>query len=110
MSYYPINLDKIRNLKFDMRAINRIEKKYGKPLMKIEGMQDGMLTMDETATIIWAGLAHEDKELTPDKVMDLIDEHSNLRDVSKEMWTALNEVFKSEEDEKEEEVVDEKNE
>jgi hypothetical protein len=110
MSYFPIKLDKIRNLKFDMRAINRIEKKYGRPLMKIEGMQDGMLTMDETATIVWAGLAHEDKELTPDKVMDLIDEHSNLRDVSKEMWTALNEVFKNDEKEEAEEEANEKNE
>jgi hypothetical protein len=107
MSYFPIKLDKIRNLKFDMRAINRIEKKYGKPLMKIEGMQDGMLTMDETATIIWAGLAHEDKELTPDKVMDLIDDHSNLRDVSKEMWKALNSAFGADE---ETEVTEEKNE
>ena len=68
--------------------------------------------MDETATIIWAGLVHEDKNLTPNKVMDLIDEHSNLMDVSKEMWTALNEVFKSDEgeEEEEEEVIDEKNE
>lgn len=110
MSYYPIKLDKMRNLRFNMRAIDRIEKKCGKPLMKIEGITDGMLTMDETATIIWAGLAHEDKELTPDKIMDLIDEHSTLGEVTKEMWTALNEVFKSDEDEKEKKVADEKNE
>lgn len=109
MSYFPIKLDKMRNLKFNMRAIDFIEKKYGKPLMQIEGMQNGLLTMDKTATIVCAGLLHEDKELTPDKVMDLIDEHSCLRDASKEMWTALNEVFKSDEDE-EEEVVDGKNE
>lgn len=93
MSYYPIKLDKIRNLKFGMRAIDRIEKKYSKPIMEIEGIQDGLLTMDQTATIIWAGLAHEDNELTSEIVMDLIDEHSNIPEISKEMWKALNSVF-----------------
>ena len=39
------------------------------------------LTMEDTATIIWAGLVHEDKDLTPDKVMDLIDNKGNLQDV-----------------------------
>lgn len=96
MSCYPIKLDKIRNLKYNMRAIDLIEKKYGKPLMAIEGVQDGLLTMDKTATIIWAGLYHEDKELTPEKVMDLIDEHSSLPKTSKVMWEALNSVFESE--------------
>nr|WP_312578220.1 hypothetical protein [Sedimentibacter sp.] len=97
MSYYPIKLDKVRNLKFGMRAIDRIEKKYGKPIMEIEGMQNGLLTMDQTATIIWAGLAHEDNTLTPETVMDLIDEHSSIPETSKEMWKALNSVFGAEE-------------
>ncbi|KAF5047422.1 hypothetical protein DSECCO2_460530 [anaerobic digester metagenome] len=110
MSYYPIKLDKERNLKFGMRAIDRIEKKYGKPMMEIEGLQDGLLTMEKTATIIWAGLVHEDNTLTPEIVMDLIDEYSSIPEVTKEMWKALNSVFGAEEVEKAEEVVEEKNE
>lgn len=93
MSYYPIKLDKVRNLKYNMRAIDAIEKKFKKPVMKIEGMQDGALSMNEYATLIWAGLVHEDNNLTPDKVMDLIDEHSSIRAISQEMWKAFNEVF-----------------
>lgn len=100
MSYYPIELDKTRNLKFGMRAIDLVEKKFGKPIMAIEGIQDGVLSMEEYATLIWAGLAHEDKELTPDKVMDLIDEHSSLMKVTQDLWKALNEVFAVEEDKK----------
>lgn len=107
MSYYPVKLDKIRNLQYNMRAINLIEKSLGKPMMKIEGMSDGSLTMNEYAVIIWAGLAHEDKDLTPDKVIELIDKHSSLKKISKEMWKALNEVFA---DDEEIEETEEKNE
>lgn len=100
MSYYPIELDKVRNLKYGMRAIDLIEKKFGCPVMAKEGMMDGVLTMEEYATLIWAGLVHEDKELTPDKVMDLIDEYSSLTKVTQDLWKALNEVFAVEEDKK----------
>lgn len=103
MSYFPIKLDKVRNLKFGMRAFDRIEKKYGKPIMEIDGMQNGILTMDQTATMVWAGLAHEDSELTPEIVMDLIDEYSSIPEASKEMWKALNSVFGAEESEETEE-------
>jgi len=93
MSLYPIKLDRERNLKFGMKAIDLIEKKYGKPIMEIDGMGDGKLTMEQYATMIWAGLVHEDKELSPEKVMDLIDEYSSLPKASKEMWKALNSTF-----------------
>lgn len=98
MSYTPIKLDKNRNLKYGMKAISLIEKKFDKPIMAIEGIQNGMLTMDEYATLIWAGLVHEDKDLTPEAVMDLVDEYSSLREVSKDMWKALNDVFENDEE------------
>ena len=58
------------------------------------------LTMEDSATIIWAGLCHEDSELTPDKVMDLIDDHSSLQDVMTAVGEAMTEAFgdSSEED------------
>lgn len=86
MSYCPIQLDKSRNFRYGMKAISLIEKKFKKPVGKID--MDS-LTMEETAIIIWAGLQHEDSNLTPDKVMDLIDEYSNLPTVMK----AMNEAF-----------------
>ena len=75
MSYYPIQLDKVRNFKYGMKALSLVEKKFKKPINKVD--MDNM-TMEEAAILIWAGLTHEDKSLTPDKVMDLVDEHSNL--------------------------------
>jgi len=101
MSYYPIKLDKVRNFRYGMRAIDLIEKKYGKPIMEIDGISDGKITMEDYATLMWAGLVHEDKELTPERVMDLVDEYSNIREVSKVMWKALNDVFRADEEETE---------
>lgn len=90
MSYVPIKLDKVRNFRYGMKAISLIEKKFKKPISKID--YDN-LTMEDAAVIIWAGLVHEDKNLTPDKVMDLVDEYSNLVEVMAEAMKAINEAF-----------------
>ena len=88
--FYPIKLDRERSFKYNMRTLSNIEKKFGKPLMQIPGMTDGQLTMADYATVMCEGLKHEDPDLTPDKVMDLIDEHSDLATVAEVMWQALN--------------------
>lgn len=90
MSYYPIQLDKVRNFRYGMKAISLIEKKFKKPISKID-MEN--LTMEEAAIMIWAGLQHEDRDLTPDKVMDLVDEHSNLQTVIETMGEAFQGAF-----------------
>ena len=90
MSFYPIQLDKMRNFKYGMKALHLIEKKLGKPIAKID-MEN--LTMEDAATLIWAGLQHEDKDLTPDKVMDLVDEYSSLPAVMQAMGEAFAAAF-----------------
>lgn len=98
MSYYPIELDKERSFKFGMKAIDRIEKKFKKPITSI---QMGELTMQDYAVLFHAGLIHEDKELTPDEVMNLVDEYSTMGKVSKVMWEAFNESLKTGDEEEE---------
>lgn len=93
--YTPITLDKVRNFRFGMKAVHLIEKKLGVAVSKLDLDE---LTMEQTATIMWAGLFHEDKELTPDKIMDLIDDHSNLTDALKVMAEAFAEGFNGGED------------
>jgi len=88
--YTPVELDKIRNFRYGMKAISVIEKKMKINVAKIDFEN---LSMEDTATIIWAGLVHEDSKLTPDKVMDLIDEHSNIKDVMVIMGEAFNGAF-----------------
>jgi len=88
--YYPIQLDKMRNFRYGMKAISLIEKKLGKPIGKID-LEN--LTMEDAAVMIWAGLVHEDKDLTPEKVMDLVDEYSDVQTVLTAMGEAFQGVF-----------------
>lgn len=88
--YHPIKLDKMRNFKYGMKAIHLIEKKLNQPISKIDLNN---LTMEDAAILIWAGLVHEDKELTPEKVMDLVDDYSTLPAVMEEMSKAFTEAF-----------------
>ncbi|MCF0149148.1 MAG: hypothetical protein HUJ77_12225 [Clostridium sp.] len=99
--FVPIELDKTRNFRYGMKAIAYIEDKLNISISKID-LTD--LTMKDTAIIICAGLIHEDKELTPDKVMDLIDDKDNLFDVIKAMEKALTASFNGNE-----KVIEEKN-
>jgi hypothetical protein len=87
---YPIKLDKDRQFKYGMRAISLVEKKFKKPISQVD-MNN--LTMEETATLIWAGLAHEDKDLTSDRVMTLVDDYSNITEVLKLAGEALQGAF-----------------
>lgn len=90
MSYYPIKLDKVRNFRYGMKAISLIEKQLKKPISKID-LEN--LTMEDAAVMIWAGLVHEDKDLTPDKVMDLVDEYSDITTVLQAMGEAFRSAF-----------------
>jgi hypothetical protein len=88
--YTVFNLDKARNLRYGMKAISLIEKTLNTNIMKLE--LDN-LSITETAVMIWAGLVHEDKELTVDSVMDLIDDNSNLTEAMEIMAKALTSSF-----------------
>ena len=90
MSYYPVQLDKSRNFKYGMKAISLVEKKFKKNMSKID-MND--LTMEEMAILMWAGLVHEERALTPEKVMDLVDEYSSVTVVATLMGEAITEAF-----------------
>lgn len=95
--YTPVKLDRTRNFRYGMKAMSAIEKTLNTNISKLDFDN---LTMEATATIIWAGLMHEDKDLTVEKVMDLIDEHSSIPVVIEAMGKAFNEAFGSTNEEK----------
>jgi len=80
-----IVLDKERHLKFGIRAMRAFEKETGKNLLKAQTTE---LTATEISVLLWACLLHEDKELTLDTAIDLIDKHSNLGDIAKKLAEA----------------------
>lgn len=96
MTGVKIKLDKERTLRFTTKAIAAFERKIGKPFSKIDDFDD--LYLDEKLSLIWAGLLHEDKDLTVDGVFDLIDDHSDIFTVMESIGEALEMAFSSEEE------------
>ena len=86
MNLVPIKLDKTRNLKMGFKAISIVEDAFNKPMSQVNFE---LLTIKELATIIYSGLVWEDKELSVDRVLDLIDEHGDMEDISKALAKAI---------------------
>jgi hypothetical protein len=67
---FVLELDRPRKLKFGFKAIRLIREKFGD--REISDLMN--MKVDEMSTIAWAGLIHEDPELTVEKVEGLLDE------------------------------------
>lgn len=92
-NFVEYKLDKTRNIKLGMVALSKIKQKLGKSINKIDLEND--MDFYEVAVILWAGLVHEDKELTPELLMELIDEHSDIQSALEKMGEAMTEAFGS---------------
>ncbi|MDS1030966.1 hypothetical protein RDV78_11040 [Bacillota bacterium LX-D] len=68
-----IELDRLRNLRYGMNALVKIEEMVGRPISKLD-LEN--ISIKDLRTIIYAGLFHEDKNLSSEKVGELIDEFS----------------------------------
>lgn len=90
--YTSIQLDKVRNFRYGMKAMASIEDQLGQSVTSLDLEK---LTIRQTATIIWAGLVWEDKDLTVDALMDIVDEHSNMPAVLEAMTKAFSAGFGS---------------
>lgn len=88
--YMPFQLDKMRNFRYGMKALELIEDTLGMPISKVDF---NSLTMKQLKVVIWAGLVHEDQSLKPDDVFELIDEYSDLDTVTGSMAKAIEEAF-----------------
>lgn len=91
--YTEYKLDKTRNLRLGMVALNKVKDKLGMSISKIDFTGD--VDFYAVAVILWAGMVHEDSELTPDKVMELVDEHSDIPTALKVMGEIMQEAFGS---------------
>ena len=85
-----IDLDKARNLRYGLNALVRIEELTGKGITELNLER---ITMKDLRTILYAGLCHEDSELTVEKVGELIDEYSDITTVASKLGEAFNIAF-----------------
>lgn len=73
-----IQLDKERHLRFNLKAMIAFQHQTGKNILKGLSFKD--LDLEEFAAFLWACLIHEDKELSYDDVLNMVD-FSNLEAV-----------------------------
>ncbi|MBC9786294.1 hypothetical protein H1S01_17690 [Heliobacterium chlorum] len=65
-----IVLDKPRKLRYTLNALAEIEDKLGVSVTELNGANLGMKAI---RTFLWAGLAHEDEDLTEREVGEMVD-------------------------------------
>lgn len=96
MNYLPIQLDKTRNFLMGFRGLQIFKKITGKSLAKFDYENEDI--EDYLPVIFYAGLAHEDKELTLEKTTELIDEHLGIKGALDLLPQIIEETFGGGED------------
>lgn len=69
-----IKLDKERHVRLTLKGMIEFQRLTGKNLLKGFTLKD--LTLEDMAALMWACLIHEDKELTYDDVLCMIDSNN----------------------------------
>lgn len=85
--FVEVQLDKKRHFRYTMNALEIIEDELG---FGLHEMEDKQLKMREIKLIMWAGLIHEDPDLTLYQVGDMIDT-DNMKYVQEQMGKAFEE-------------------
>lgn len=85
-----VTLDKDRHLRLSLKGMIEFEKLTGRNLLKGFTIKD--LTLEDSAALVFACLIHEDKELTFDDVLCMID-ISNLKTVMDAVSKCLEQGF-----------------
>jgi hypothetical protein len=91
-----IDLDKPRELKFDLRAIKDLEANMnGQPLGAIV-QQLAQIGVTAIVMALWAGLKHEDRSLTPSLVTKMLEQYiaegKSLRTLGRALNDAIDET------------------
>ena len=91
LAYIDITLDKPRRLKYGIRDFRDLERVMGKPVGDV--LADfAKLGAESLAIICWAGLKHEDRQITPERAADLIDAYLGSGHDVADLRGAINEA------------------
>ena len=93
MEYVQVKLDKVRNLRLAYKAQKIIENMTGKGMDEVVSR---IPTTSEQGIMLYAGLVHEDKELTLDIVEDLIDQHLSAKELADVLGKAIEVAYRKE--------------
>jgi len=94
----PIKLDKERNLKFGFAAMMALEKELkGKSFFEIVKEIQNKPTITLMVHLVWAGLIHEEKSLTVERVTKILD-NSDFEDLIGKINEAVGLSLKEDDD------------
>ena len=82
----PITLDKERTLLYDFNAFIELEEIYGDINKAFKGLEQ--MKMRPIRDMIWAGLIHEDENLTPKQVGKMLN-MANMQEIAAKIVEAL---------------------
>ena len=91
MNYTIIDYDKVRQLKFTVKAFVDFESLSKKTVMSVlAGLEEQSISFLDTVNLLWAGLKEEDKELTPSDIAEILEEVlSSEKKKMSDIWTDL---------------------
>lgn len=89
--YITIELDKPRKLRLTTNALCELEDKLDKPINEV--LIEGASGLRTVRAFLWAGLLHEDPDLTIAEAGDLIDLKDNLPYVQQKVTEAVDSAF-----------------
>jgi len=87
-----INLDKPRNLIFDLNAFEELENIYGDLDTAFKSFQVEKKRIKNVKNFLFAGLVHEDESLTPTLVGSMIG-YNNLMEITNQIWEAITQAL-----------------
>jgi hypothetical protein len=80
-----VKLDKQRKLKYTFNALCELEDALGRPLLEIRNN----FRVKDLRALVWAGLLHENPDLTLEEAGRLLDEAPSLEDVGDAVMMAV---------------------
>lgn len=83
-----VSLDKERNLIYDLNAFEELENIYGDLDTALKAFQEDKKKILHIKNFLFAGLVHEDLELSPKKVGEMIG-YSNITYTVDLIWNAI---------------------
>jgi hypothetical protein len=94
--YTAVKLEKTRNILLGFQALRLFKKMTGKSLSKLDYEQEDM--EDYIPAIFYCGLVHEDKELTLETTIELIDKNLGIKGALELLPAIIEDAFGKGED------------
>ena len=92
--YTDIVLDKPRRLRFDIPAVRDLEASLRQPLGLV-WQQLGQMGINALCIALWAGLKHEDRALTQNLIVKIVERYIANGGKLKPIITAVTEAFEA---------------